>query len=567
VWGTFFANSLDYPPFCNQKIFPDYGEKKGCLAAPWSFVLCHTCNGSKNGLRPSGGYGTGGMMASKADLSRAEIGEFEACGVRLEQRDELVAFAEQLMRQGLSDFEVRPALEQFVKNKKWVLQSPFAPHGVVRSAREAIRKADEEAADAKLTVVPDELQTVLMAEVTQEPVRWLWPRKIPLGKVTVVYGEAGLGKTCWSLDLVARVSAGQNWPDGEPGAEPGKVLLVNGEDNLNETICPRLACGGAELQNITAIAGIKSTMPDGEIEERRFDFSRDIPTLRQRMETLGDVRLVVIDSLQACCGAVRQKSLRMRTLLAELGKLAEEFGVAVVVISAEQKCELPVKNVWRVDCDVLDPELRWWVPVKCHCSSLPKGMGFRVVSAGIAWDLFQAFPTVDRMSGTTAKEERTFRQRDVADWLTVQLTQGPCTAKEILRSGGVEGWSPWQIKQAKLALRVTCHKEKKSKGRWIWQLPPRPTKPAYDNTEPVAWSEVGPNGKQAGVVVVDRIYGSIKDSSEDPLAWLDRASNRGRLEVPPITGGKVFKENKEEGGNESGRLKASESAKRDFTGG
>ncbi len=234
-----------------------------------------------------------------------------------------------------------------------------------------------ESSELEACGVPDELQVVVMAEVTQEPVRWLWPKKIPLGKVTVVYGEAGLGKTCWSLDLTARVSAGQNWPDGESGAEPGKVLLINGEDSLQETICPRLACGGAQLQNITAIAGIKSTAPDGEIVERRFDLSRDIPTLRHRVEMLGDVRLVVIDSLQACCGAVRQNSLRMRTLLAELGKLAEEFAVAVVVISAEQKCELPVKNVWRVDNDVLDPELRWWVPVRCHCSSLPKGMGFR----------------------------------------------------------------------------------------------------------------------------------------------------------------------------------------------
>jgi putative DNA primase/helicase len=423
--------------------------------------------------------------------------------------------------------------------------------------------------------VPDELQVVVLAEVTQEPVRWLWPKKIPLGKVTVVYGEAGLGKTSWSLDLAARVSAGHNWPDGAPGAGPAKVLLINGEDNLNETICPRLACGGAQLQNITAIAGIKSVTPEGETAERRFDLSRDIPTLRQRMEALGDLRLVLIDSLQACCGAVRQNSLRMRTLLAELGKLAEDLGVAIVVISAEQKCELPVKNVWRVDCDVLDPELRWWVPVKCHCSSLPKGMAFRVISAGIAWDLFQEPLNADRMSGSTGKEERTWRLRDLADWLTVQLTQGPCTAKEILRCGGAEGWSPGQIKRAKLALRVTCYKEKKSKGRWIWQLPAKPTQPVYHDAEPAPWPESGPEGKRSGVVVVDRIYGSARDSSQDPdpLAWLDRISNRGRFEVPQFKESKEIKENKEfkgtteNGALERGRSTAPELPGRDSMGG
>lgn len=83
--------------------------------------------------------------------------------------------------------------------------------------------------------------------VKRETLKWLWPGRIPLGKLTLLAGDPGLGKSLVTLDIASRVSNGWSWPDNPLVSQPaGDVILLNAEDDLADTIAPRLDRAGAD---------------------------------------------------------------------------------------------------------------------------------------------------------------------------------------------------------------------------------------------------------------------------------------------------------------------------------
>ena len=84
----------------------------------------------------------------------------------------------------------------------------------------------------------------MLSEVQPEQVEWQWKRRIAIGKITVVDGDPGLGKSTVTSDVAARQSAGRGWPDGSP-CEAGGVVICSAEDGLADTIRPRLDAAGA----------------------------------------------------------------------------------------------------------------------------------------------------------------------------------------------------------------------------------------------------------------------------------------------------------------------------------
>ncbi|MCA9208139.1 MAG: AAA family ATPase, partial [Planctomycetales bacterium] len=116
-----------------------------------------------------------------------------------------------------------------------------------------------------------------LTDVERELLDWLWPGRIPLGKLTLLAGDPGLGKSFVTLDIAARVSRGLPWPDlpllKQP---PAGVLLFNAEDDLGDTIAPRLDKMNADDRNIVAVEGV-SVMG----QRRHFSLESDLPRLAE----------------------------------------------------------------------------------------------------------------------------------------------------------------------------------------------------------------------------------------------------------------------------------------------
>jgi len=167
----------------------------------------------------------------------------------------------------------------------------------------------------------------LVEDVAPERVSWLWRGRIPLGKITLIDGDPGTGKSALATDLAARVSVGRKFPDGTP-CRAGGVVIASAEDGLADTIRPRLDAAGADLSRVLALA----TVPDGDTE-RLISVPEDIGVIRRGIEQV-QARLVVIDPLMAfLSGDVNShRDQDVRRALAPLAKLAEETGAALVVV-------------------------------------------------------------------------------------------------------------------------------------------------------------------------------------------------------------------------------------------
>ena len=137
-----------------------------------------------------------------------------------------------------------------------------------------------------------------------EPLKWLWPGRVPLEKLTLVAGDPGLGKSFLTLDMAARVSTGSGWPDDFASGQPdGSVVILNAEDDLEDTIRVRLDRAGANVKRIIAFEGMRTTDPDdGTSGRHEFSLRHGIEALASEIGSLGDCRLVIIDPISAYCG-------------------------------------------------------------------------------------------------------------------------------------------------------------------------------------------------------------------------------------------------------------------------
>ncbi len=101
-----------------------------------------------------------------------------------------------------------------------------------------------------------EIHWTTLSEVPSQPVQWLWEGRVPTGKVTLLDGDPGAGKSLVALDLAARVSRGAAMPMARVRpAGPANVVLFNDDDSLADTVRPRLEAAGADLSKIHCVDG------------------------------------------------------------------------------------------------------------------------------------------------------------------------------------------------------------------------------------------------------------------------------------------------------------------------
>lgn len=169
-----------------------------------------------------------------------------------------------------------------------------------------------------------------LSEVQPERVRWLWPGRLARGKLNILDGDPGTGKSALTVDLAARVSVGRPWPDGSP-CETGGVAILSAEDGVTDTIRPRLDAAGGDATKVLDISTVPSG--NGDQSERIASIVHDLGIVQRGIERV-NARLLIIDPLMAFLPSeVNSYSDQdVRRALAPVAKLAEETGVAVVIV-------------------------------------------------------------------------------------------------------------------------------------------------------------------------------------------------------------------------------------------
>ncbi len=173
-----------------------------------------------------------------------------------------------------------------------------------------------------------------LSTIPSRPLRWLWPNRIALGKVTLFLGPTGAGKSLVTLDMAARVSSGKSWPNApNEENEPGGVLLLTGDEDLSDTVRPRLEAAGANLDRIQVIDTNDADNTIDAIENQPLTLPENIQAIEDAIKNTPECRLVIIDPLSDYLPQTSpRKQPPLKAILKPLNDLAARTGVAIVAV-------------------------------------------------------------------------------------------------------------------------------------------------------------------------------------------------------------------------------------------
>jgi hypothetical protein len=338
---------------------------------------------------------------------------------------------------------------------------------------------------------PDLDVGTLLSTVQPQRVEWLWPGRIPLGKLTILDGDPGLGKSVLSLDLAARVSRGLSMPfeDREPGMdrEPGGVVLLSAEDDLEDTIRPRLDAAGADVGRVLALERI----PDGDFH-RLPVLPGDLLFLKAAIRRV-EAKLVIVDPLTAYLGADTNthRDQDCRRALHPLAVLAQEKGVAVLVIRHLNKLignnplyrgggSIALIGAARsgllVGRDPDNPDRRVLASTKCNLARLPVSLAFDLSLADngalrVGW-IGESPHTAESLLAAPKDDEERGMLQTAQEVLRTILSNGPRAAKDVRREARSAGIADRTLDRAKAALGVKATLIGFGRdGEWRWALP------------------------------------------------------------------------------------------------
>lgn len=351
------------------------------------------------------------------------------------------------------------------------------------------------------------VQLKRLDRVEREEVRWLWDGVIARGKITMVAGDPGLGKSFLTLDLAARATRGGPWPVGSPGAtEPCSVLILSAEDDPGDTIRPRLEDAGADLASVLYIeridwpGGGQTHLPVLDRDAEAIALS--LVQMHQHLEH--PPGLVVIDPISAYMGKIdSNNNADVRRVLGKLAMIAERFDVAMLCVTHLNKAQqtkmiyrsmgslaftAAARQAWLVAKDPHLDEQRLLVPIKSNIRGAIEGVGFSIVgqdsgggrveyrrlAPGTGVDSVECAP--DRPDPSELDEARAF--------LRDALAAGDRPARELIAEAAEAGIVVATLKRAKRSLGYASRRitDGQANAYWVWTTheEPRGSDPEED---------------------------------------------------------------------------------------
>ncbi len=333
---------------------------------------------------------------------------------------------------------------------------------------------------------------VLFSLMERDEVRWLWEGRIPLGNITVLDGDPGLGKSVFSIDLAARVTIARAFPDGSPcgvEADGAGIVMLNAEDSFSNTVGPRFDAAGGDSDRAVWLSEIPEEV--GSEYNRPVSLPEDIAILEGAIERVA-ARLVIVDPFMAFLSSYTNahKDQDIRHVLARLKSLAERTGAAVLLVRHLNK--MPGGNplyrgggsigiigaarsglIVAQDPDDPDGKKRVLASSKQNLSEPMPSLVFAVASslvngaARVEWHGGSSLDATELMRAPLEEEEKSALE-EALEFLKDELSDGPMAAKQIKLNAKREGVSERTLNRAKARLKIRSTKEAYG---WTWTMP------------------------------------------------------------------------------------------------
>jgi len=171
------------------------------------------------------------------------------------------------------------------------------------------------------------LEVTRGCDVKLQPINWLWNGWLAAGKLHILAGAAGTGKTTIALTLAATLTLGEKWPDGTQ-APCGEVLIWSGEDDPSDTLAPRMAAAGANSKHVHFVDGVRTGQT-----LHTFDPAADMAILTGYLKNHPAIKLLIVDPVVSAVSGDSHKNTEVRRGLQPLVDLGTATGCAIVGIS------------------------------------------------------------------------------------------------------------------------------------------------------------------------------------------------------------------------------------------
>ncbi len=317
--------------------------------------------------------------------------------------------------------------------------------------------------------IKTKLRMIKLSEIQTQEVKWLWFPMIPYGKLTIVQGDPGDGKTTLILNIAAKLSKGEGLDENMKPTEPMNIIYQTAEDGLADTVKPRLEMAGADCERIMVIDESEKllSMIDERLEEAIIKTN---------------AKLLILDPIQAYLGGGMDmnRANEARDMTKKLGALAEKYKCAIVLIGHMNKAsgnKAAYRGMGSIDFFAVarsvllvgrvegEPNIRAVVQIKNNLAQFGHPKAFELMESGFRW-LGDYEITADEVLGGIAPKANKLEQakqmlRELAE------TSNVVQSNEIFDMADEQGISKRTLENAKKALGIRA---KKVNNSWYWEL-------------------------------------------------------------------------------------------------
>lgn len=343
------------------------------------------------------------------------------------------------------------------------------------------------------------------SEITPRDIEFLWEGRLARGKHTCVAGEPGAGKSQLSVAIIATITTGGEWPCGEGRATEGNVIILNAEDDVDDTIVPRLKAAGADLDRVHIVNAVTTKNGKGHTI---FNLQADLDLLEKKIDEVGEAALVNIDPVSSYMGKTdSHKNSEVRGVLEPISEMAARKRTAILSVThfSKSNSRITPKALHRFIGSIAfvgapraafavieDPDNEGrllFLHAKNNMAKPPQGLAFRLEQrlvegltrpvSCVAWENHPVVMTANEALRGADKHEPTAKE-DAMEFLRIVLANGPVKVMDIeqeARSAGllrddqlISQSKPFRAARKALGIAPFQPKGQRA-GGWFWGQP------------------------------------------------------------------------------------------------